>query len=109
MCDEIEELKEQLNLLQMQHKLLRLNSERGFEEKDARIAELEAGLKSVEDATRTAPGDGSQHDTEESSRLIELLAMLCEQQIKDERINNFEELHGLARRARSFLKENGDG
>jgi hypothetical protein len=60
-------------------------------------------------ATRTAQPDGSQHDTEESSRLIELLAMLCEQQIKDERINNFEELHGLARRARSFLKENGNG
>jgi hypothetical protein len=99
---------------------------------DKRPRPPKAGLKSVEDATRTAPGDGSQHDTnklEEAKEIIrkslEVFDMMTGQffpetadffeglGLKDraERIRTLMEPRedDLQDRARSFLKENGNG
>lgn len=60
----------------------------------------QAGLKS--EATRTAPGDGSQHDT---NKLDEAKRLLRE---RDEVSMTYPELMNWTDRVRSFLKENGE-
>jgi hypothetical protein len=76
-----------------------------------RATNSKAGLKS--EATRTAPGDGSQHDTNKLEEAKEIIRLFSGIPIPEEIDTgwdcvNVTLLNCNIRRARSFLKENGE-
>jgi hypothetical protein len=88
------------------------------------LPSTQAGLKSVEDATRTAPPDGSQHDTNKLDEAKEIIRSLLPAALSGvlgefgEDDNDAFDMDESARtayndprlaRARSFLKENRNG
>ena len=116
-------ISDRQNIASVLAEVLNENAHRFF----SSATDTQAGLKSVEDATRTAPGDGSQHDTKKLDEAKEIIRFYANPETYHALVfmgdspcgafaDDFSDDHGdevydrkmPGARARSFLKENGE-